>query len=172
MFKFPRASRLTRPKEFAETLKLRPVVRGSRFALHLRLNGLAVWRLGLVISKRYAAHAVERNIIKRSWREAFRLRQAQLHACQLADETYDVVVRLLPGPATPGKKGKRGATPKRSRVVLKRDCHDQALALLTQLRAKLAPSSGPDGISVIARSTKEKSAGGGVPTGYSSCVIY
>lgn len=56
-----------------------------------------MWRLGLVIPKRYEASAVARNTIKRRWRDAFR-RGRVAWAAEFGGA--DVVVRLQ-GPLVP-----------------------------------------------------------------------
>ena len=67
-----------------------------------------MWRLGLVIPKRYEASAVARNTIKRRWRDAFR-RGRVAWAAEFG--SVDVVVRLqgplVPKPPKVAGKGKR-----------------------------------------------------------------
>lgn len=86
---FSAAARLHRPSEFATALKGKRVARGALFVVSMprEPNGLGRARLGLIIAKRHAPHAVTRNTIKRVIREAFRLRQHQLAA-------HDFVFRL------------------------------------------------------------------------------
>lgn len=55
--------------------------------LYVRANGHPQARLGIVIGKKFARRAVERNLIKRQCRELFRLRQAALGG-------RDVLIRL------------------------------------------------------------------------------
>lgn len=159
MFDYPKALRLTRPAEFATGLKHRVVVQGARFALHVHPNGLSHWRLGLVISGRYAPRAVERNVYKRAWREAFRLRQGALPDWLQAGAAgssgtasgCDLIVRLLAprrdgeagaslgkGKAQQGRKKRKSAPPPRQALsVLKRFAREEAAALLGQLERKL-----------------------------------
>ncbi len=65
-------------------LKGMRVARGDLFVLNtpgtIAQPGEASARLGLVIAKRFAPHAVTRNTIKRVLREAFRHQAAQLPA--------------------------------------------------------------------------------------------
>lgn len=86
---FGREYRLLTPEEFSEVFSARRVCRGGGlfFVLHFRENGLGRPRLGLVIPKKQARHAVLRNAIKRQAREAFRLKRAGLPA-------LDLVLRL------------------------------------------------------------------------------
>ena len=46
--------------------------------LYVRANGQAQARLGIVVGKKFAPRAAERNLVKRMARELFRGRQAQL----------------------------------------------------------------------------------------------
>jgi len=113
---FPVQARLHRPSEFAAALKGRRLARGAFFIVSAaspappsgqdekpdrQADGApadntgigrsgepsACARLGLVIAKRYAPHAVTRNALKRVIREAFRARRLTLPA-------RDYVVRL------------------------------------------------------------------------------
>lgn len=89
---FPAQARLHRPSEFAAALKGRRLARGAFFIVSAAAAGQsgmqpACARLGLVIAKRYAPHAVTRNALKRVIREAFRTRRLALPA-------RDYVVRL------------------------------------------------------------------------------
>ena len=92
---FPAAARLHRPSEFTAALSGRRVARGAYFVLTARVNPVseqspaepAIARLGLIMAKRFAQHAVTRNALKRVVREAFRLRRLTLPPA-------DYVVRL------------------------------------------------------------------------------
>jgi len=167
LFNFPRALRLTEPTEYAVGLKSRILVRGGRFALHLRRNGLDYWRLGLVVPKRFAPRAIERNTIKRVWREAFRLRRTELQQVDPGQVGCDVVVRLLPRKVveTPGMlKKKRKAPVKRQPLVpLRHEARLETASLLDQLRLRLDKvmpvaaigSNQPDNAGSASRKTKE-----------------
>ncbi|MHA6847548.1 ribonuclease P protein component [Ralstonia syzygii] len=84
---FPKAARLVKTDEFSSVFALRPVRRSRHFVLYVRANGHPQARLGIVIGKKFARRAVERNLIKRQCRELFRLRQAALGG-------RDVLIRL------------------------------------------------------------------------------
>jgi len=84
---YPKAARLTKTDEFSSVFALRPVRRSRHFVLYVRANGNAQARLGVVIGKKFAKRAVERNLIKRQCRELFRLRQPLLGG-------RDVLIRL------------------------------------------------------------------------------
>lgn len=91
---FERDHRLLTPAQFAAVFSARRVLRGERFALHFRPNGLAAARIGFVIPKKQARTAVLRNAVKRQARELFRLRRAEMPA-------LDLVLRLAQ-PLGPG----------------------------------------------------------------------
>jgi len=153
---FPRARRLTVPAQFAAGLASRQVVRGRRFALHWLPNNLAESRIGLVMGKRFAARAVERNLLKRTWREVFRTSPPLAHPC-------DIVVRLMaqasrlpdltvagPSAAPPGATGRParkvgGKLPpvKAALQQVRTDSRSEALRLLAQLRRQVQQSSRP-----------------------------
>ncbi|AMP39202.1 ribonuclease P protein component [Ralstonia syzygii subsp. celebesensis] len=84
---FPKAARLVKTDEFSSVFALRPVRRSRHFVLYVRANGHPQARLGIVVGKKFARRAVERNLIKRQCRELFRLRQAALGG-------RDVLIRL------------------------------------------------------------------------------
>ena len=93
--RFPRQSRLLLPKEFENVLRKREVlINASPLQVLAVSNSLDMPRLGLVIGKRVAPRAVDRNRVRRLVRESFRLHAAGLPA-------LDVVVmqkqRASPG---------------------------------------------------------------------------
>lgn len=79
--------------DFSLVFAARRVLRGELFDLHYRSNNVmpagldASARLGLVIAKKLARRAVQRNLLKRLAREVFR------HARQELPH-YDLVLRL------------------------------------------------------------------------------
>ena len=96
--RFPRQSRLLLPKEFEHVLRRREVlINASPLQVLAASNSLDMPRLGLVIGKRVAPRAVDRNRVRRLVRESFRLHAAMLPA-------LDVVVmqkqRAIPGQPT------------------------------------------------------------------------
>lgn len=94
-FSFRRTQRLLDTADFSATLKERIVLRGRYFAIHARPNDRSIWRLGLVVPKRHATRSVERNLVKRLWRESFR-KCVDLAAADL--KGYDLVVRMMNPP--------------------------------------------------------------------------
>lgn len=85
--------RLHSAAEFSLVFASRRVLRGKSFDLHYRSResaSAAPWfgaRLGLVIAKKLARRAVQRNLLKRLAREAFRNARQGL-------PPYDLVLRL------------------------------------------------------------------------------
>lgn len=84
---FPKAARLTKTDEFSSVFALRPRRRSEHFVLYVRANGRPEARLGIVVGKKFAPRAAERNLVKRMVRELFRVRQADLGG-------RDVLLRL------------------------------------------------------------------------------
>jgi ribonuclease P protein component len=108
---FPPEARLHRPIEFAAALKGRRLARGALFVLtkasvsaSTEVAAPARARLGLIIAKRYAPHAVTRNAIKRVVRESFRLCQTRLPA---ADYVVRLHAKVTPASLTVLKRGTR-----------------------------------------------------------------
>ncbi len=91
-----RDARLTRPAEFAWVFADNQRARTDSLVVLARPNGLMHARLGMVVSKRLLARAVDRNRVRRCVRETFRLLLPTLPAC-------DFVVRLIARPQ-PGKE--------------------------------------------------------------------
>ncbi|HEX7684776.1 MAG TPA: ribonuclease P protein component [Trinickia sp.] len=83
---FPKAARLLKTDEFSSVFRLRPWRRSTHFVVYARPTGQAA-RLGLVVGKKFAPRAATRNLVKRTAREAFRLRRAQF-------DGWDVLLRL------------------------------------------------------------------------------
>lgn len=79
--------RLRQAGEFGAVFACRRVLRGTWFNLHYCANSQGSARLGLVVPKRNARRAVQRNAIRRVIRECFRGLRLQL-------PHYDLVFRL------------------------------------------------------------------------------
>lgn len=81
--RFARRNRLSSKADF-QNVFAQPVKSGDPcFTVLARPNGLGYPRLGLAISRKAAAAAVQRNRIKRLVRESFRLQQAMLDSLDL-----------------------------------------------------------------------------------------
>src|SRR5262245_43373991 len=85
----PRSCRLTHKYQFDHVLNARTIqFRRGPFRVYAVANGETTARLGLIIGKRQARRAVERNRIKRLLRESFGNRRDLL-------PRMDVVVQLM-----------------------------------------------------------------------------
>ncbi|GAB4165579.1 MAG: hypothetical protein Fur0039_01710 [Rhodocyclaceae bacterium] len=85
--RFRPSYRLTRPEQFAAVFAFRRSLSSAHFQLGYRPNGLAGARLGVVVPKKHAGLAVQRNLVKRICRASFRLRRRDL-------PKHDLVLRL------------------------------------------------------------------------------
>lgn len=86
---FTRRARLTRAVEYQRVFAQAERSSSRSLTVLARANGLAQARLGLAISRKVAARAVQRNRIKRTVRESFRYHQALLKG-------WDIVVLARP----------------------------------------------------------------------------
>ena len=94
---FPKSHRLTKTDEFSSVFSFRKALRSSTFLLHYRPRGIEQAggaRLGLVVAKRFLRRSVDRNLIRRVIREAFRKIHFDLPSA-------DLIVRLAVKPALP-----------------------------------------------------------------------
>ncbi len=97
--RFTPAQRLLRPAEFQAVFDGTTFKVGeSGFLLLVRHNSLSHPRLGLVIAKKKVRRSVDRNRLKRTVRESFRLYQSSLPAADVVFMArHDILT--LPGPA-------------------------------------------------------------------------
>ena len=84
--RFPKSARIRDSRAFLRLLQRRKQIDGwlEMSALH---TGAASARIGIIVSNRFLPRAVDRNAFKRTVREVFRRRRAELGG-------YDVLVRL------------------------------------------------------------------------------
>jgi ribonuclease P protein component len=82
-----RVDRLRKTDDFSSVFAFRRSVRSEHFQLLYRPSGLKSPRLGVAVAKKLAPRAVDRNLVKRLAREAFRMLRIRLPA-------YDLVLRL------------------------------------------------------------------------------
>ncbi|WP_423198394.1 MULTISPECIES: ribonuclease P protein component [unclassified Cupriavidus] len=126
---FPKAARLTKTDEFSSVFALRPRRRSTHFVLYVRANDRQEARLGVVVGKKFAPRAAERNLVKRMARELFRGRQAQLAG-------RDVLLRL---------QAKFPRAEFASRAAIRRACSAELASLLEVAARPLPPPSPPSG---------------------------
>ncbi|MCB5190978.1 ribonuclease P protein component [Methylobacillus arboreus] len=82
-YAFKRQAKLLKTDEFSSVFNFRKRVSGRYLVLHYRYNDLDYARLGLVVGKKVARRAVDRNYMKRVLRELFRFSQHQLPGLDL-----------------------------------------------------------------------------------------
>lgn len=83
---FPRQARLLTSGDFSRVFERADTkAQTSQFLILARRNDLGTARMGLVVAKKHAKRAVDRNTIKRIVRESFRHHQSKL-------ENFDCVV--------------------------------------------------------------------------------
>jgi len=121
---FPKAARLTKTDEFSSVFALRPRRRTTHFVLYVRANGMEQARLGIVVGKKFAPRAAERNLVKRMVRELFRGRQAQFAG-------RDILLRL---------QAKFPRAEFSSRLAIRKACHAELSGLL-DVAAKPLPAA-------------------------------
>ncbi|MBV8271250.1 MAG: ribonuclease P protein component [Cupriavidus sp.] len=121
---FPKAARLTKTDEFSSVFALRPRRRTTHFVLYVRANGMEQARLGIVVGKKFAPRAAERNLVKRMVRELFRGRQAQFAG-------RDILLRL---------QAKFPRAEFSSRLAIRKACHAELSGLLDVAAKPLPPA--------------------------------
>ncbi|MCB5185715.1 ribonuclease P protein component [Methylobacillus gramineus] len=82
-YAFTRRAKLLKTDEFSSVFNFRKRVSGRYIVLHYQCNTLGNARLGLVVGKKVARRAVDRNYMKRVLRELFRVRQDQLQGLDI-----------------------------------------------------------------------------------------
>jgi ribonuclease P protein component len=92
-YSFLRQCRLSKTDDFSSVFNFHKRLSGKFLALHYCYNPLTWPRLGLVVGKKTARSAVERNYMRRVLREQFRHRQAELKNVDLVVRTQKVFAR-------------------------------------------------------------------------------
>jgi ribonuclease P protein component len=77
-FKFIRQAKIVKTDDFSSVFNLRKRIASQHLVMRYRLNEANMPRLGLIVSKKTAKLAVQRNYMRRVLRELFRLNQQQL----------------------------------------------------------------------------------------------
>lgn len=74
-FRFPRQAKIVKTDDFSSVFNLRKRIASQHLVMRYRLNEANQPRLGLIVSKKTAKSAVQRNYMRRVLRELFRLNQ-------------------------------------------------------------------------------------------------
>jgi ribonuclease P protein component len=82
-FSLSKQAKLLKTDDFSSVFNLRKRIANKHLVFRYRANALNRPRLGLVVSKKIAKLAVDRNYMKRVLREMFRLNQHNLPACDM-----------------------------------------------------------------------------------------
>jgi ribonuclease P protein component len=77
-FKFIRQAKIVKTDDFSSVFNLRKRIASQHLVMRYRLNEANMPRLGLIVSKKTAKLAVQRNYMRRVLRELFRLNQQHL----------------------------------------------------------------------------------------------
>jgi len=86
-FTFPNKLKLIKTDDFSSVFSFRKRISGHYLAVHYQPNQFAFPRLGLIVAKKVAKRAVDRNYMRRVLRECFRKHQHHL-------KSVDMVIRL------------------------------------------------------------------------------
>ena len=86
-FRFPRQAKIVKTDDFSSVFNLRKRIANQHLVMRYRLNAANMPRLGLIVSKKTAKAAVQRNYMRRVLRELFRLNQQRL-------ATVDLVIQV------------------------------------------------------------------------------
>lgn len=87
MFRLPKQAKLVKTDDFSSVFNLRKRIANKHLVMRYCPNGNTSARLGLIVTKKTAKGAVQRNYMRRVLRELFRLNQHQLPA-------LDVVIQV------------------------------------------------------------------------------
>ena len=77
-FRLARQAKIVKTDDFSSVFNLRKRISSQHLVMRYRLNEANMPRLGLIVSKKTAKLAVQRNYMRRVLRELFRLNQPQL----------------------------------------------------------------------------------------------
>ncbi len=113
----PRSHRLHNADDFSAVIRFRRVATGDFLQIYVKPNNINYPRLGLIVAKKMARRAVERNMVKRLLREFFRLNQH----CQVTIN-MDWVIRLK----CPITRGEMCHLTKEAKLLMLQlqQCHD------------------------------------------------
>ena len=92
-FRLPKQAKLVKTDDFSSVFNLRKRIANQYLVLRYRPNGNKGARLGLIVAKKTAKLAVQRNYMRRVLRELFRLNQHQLPAVDLVVQVQKVFAK-------------------------------------------------------------------------------
>jgi ribonuclease P protein component len=82
-FRFAKQAKIVKTDDFSSVFNLRNRIANKHLVMRYRVNDNNIARLGLIVSKKTAKLAVQRNYMRRIMRELFRLNQHNLPAMDL-----------------------------------------------------------------------------------------
>ncbi len=85
--RFHKKAKLIKTDDFSSVFNFRKRIFANFIALHYQPNNLQIARLGLVVGKKIAKKAVDRNYMRRVLRECFRIEQHTI-------PSVDLVIRV------------------------------------------------------------------------------
>jgi ribonuclease P protein component len=89
-FNFSRQAKIVKTDDFSSVFNLRKRVAHKHLVMRYRINEVNIARLGLIVSKKTAKLAVQRNYMRRVLRELFRLNQHNLPAIDLVIQVQKI----------------------------------------------------------------------------------
>lgn len=89
-FKLPKQAKLIKTDDFSSVFSLRKRIANQYLVIRYRPNANAGARLGLIVAKKTAKLAVQRNYMRRVLRELFRLNQHKLPAADMVVQVQKV----------------------------------------------------------------------------------
>jgi ribonuclease P protein component len=90
MFRLPKQAKLIKTDDFSSVFNLRKRIANTHLVMRYRPNASNKPRLGLIVAKKTAKLAVQRNYMRRVLRELFRLNQYNLPAVDLVIQVQKV----------------------------------------------------------------------------------
>ena len=89
-FRLSKQAKLVKTDDFSSVFNLRKRIANKYLVMRYRQNDKSCARLGLIVAKKTAKLAVQRNYMRRVLRELFRLRQHELPAVDLVIQVQNV----------------------------------------------------------------------------------
>lgn len=93
MFRLPKQAKLIKTDDFSSVFNLRKRIANKHLVMRYRPNDIMHARLGLIVAKKTAKLAVQRNYMRRVLRELFRLKQHELPAVDLIVQVQKIFVK-------------------------------------------------------------------------------